>query len=561
MLLELRIKDFAIIEEVHLNFYNGMTVLTGETGAGKSIIIDAAGLLAGGRGSTEFVRHGAKKCVLEGHFSVSSPKRLQPILDEYGIELEDNILIVQREIFASGRTICRVNGSIVTISNLKEIGSALIDIHGQNEHQELMHQDQHIHLLDQFASDSISPLRNEFQQKREQYLSLKKRMDQWIENEKEYAQRIDMLEFQVKEIEEVQLVEGEDSELQDESKKLSNFHNVSKALQLAYDSLQESEGSAIEKTGVAMDELSDISDINQDYDQLASMVSSLFYQLQEVSSDILSELDQLEFDEGRLFEIEERLNTIQQLKRKYGDSVEEVLNYYNEASEELYQLKHSDSNIDQLREELDKITPELEKLGLELSNERRKQADILEEAIVQQLRDLYMDKAQFSVEFKKEPSLANMNAFGMDYIEFYISTNPGEPLKPLQKIASGGELSRMMLAIKTIFSSSQGITSIIFDEVDTGVSGRVANAIANKIHSVAENSQVLCISHLPQVAAIADEHLYIYKSIENNRTKTHVELLDDKERIVEVARMLSGSETTETSLNAAKELLEKARQS
>lgn len=559
MLLELRIKDFAIIEEVHLQFYDGMTVLTGETGAGKSIIIDAVGLLAGGRGSTEFVRHGAKKCVLEGQFNLVNPKRLTPILDEYGITLEDNILIIQREIFASGRTVCRVNGSIVTIANLKEIGSALIDIHGQHEHQELMHQEHHIYLLDNFAPDTLLPLRQTFQEKRETFLDLKKQIDQWVENEKEYAQRVDMLEFQVKEIEDVQLVPGEDKELQEESKKLSNFHNVSNALQVAFDALQESNGSALETSGVAMEELERISDINQDYKELSNTVSSLFYQLQEVSSDILSELDQLEFDEGRLFEIEERLNVISQLKRKYGDSVEEILDYYNEASEELYELKHSDRNIDQLRAKLDQITPELEKAGHVLTEERRKQAAILEKAIMEQLKELFMENAQFSVEFKNESSIDNMNAFGFDYIEFYISTNPGEPLKPLQKIASGGELSRMILAIKTIFSSTQGITSIIFDEVDTGVSGRVASAIANKIHSVAENSQVLCITHLPQVAAIADEHLYIIKTVKENRTKTHVELLNDEERIREVARMLSGAETTEASRKAAKELLEKSK--
>ena len=559
MLLELKIKDFAIIEEVYLQFYDGMTVLTGETGAGKSIIIDAVGLLAGGRGSTEFVRHGAKKCVLEGQFNVINPKRILPILDEFGITLEENILIIQREIFASGRTVCRVNGSIVTISNLKEIGSALIDIHGQHEHQELMHSEHHIHLLDNFAPDKLLPLTQEFQEKRETYLDLKKRIDQWVENEKEYAQRLDMLEFQVKEIEDVQLTPGEDEELQEESKKLSNFHNVSNALQVAYDALQESEGSALETSGIAMEELEQISDINQNYKELSNTVSSLFYQLQEVSSEVLNELDQLEFDEGRLFEIEERLNAIGQLKRKYGDSVEEILSYYNEASEELYELKHSDRNIDQLRAELDKVKPELEKIGHELTAERQKQATVLEKAIIEQLGELFMENAKFFVEFKKESTIEHMNGYGFDEVEFYISTNPGEPLKPLQKVASGGELSRMMLAIKTIFSNSQGITSIIFDEVDTGVSGRVANAIANKIHSVAKNSQVLCISHLPQVAAIADEHLYIYKTVVDNRTKTHVELLNDEERTSEVARMLSGSETTEASLKAAKELLEKSQ--
>src|SRR5699024_5717721 len=306
VLLELRIKDFAIIEEVHLQFYDGMTVLTGETGAGKSIIIDAVGLLAGGRGSTEFVRHGAKKCVLEGQFNLVNPKRLTPILDAYGITLEDDILIIQREIFASGRTVCRVNGSIVTIANLKEIGNALIDIHGQHEHQELMHQENHIYLLDNFPPDTLIPLRQTFQEKRATFLDLKKQIDQWVENEKEYAQRLEMVGLQVKEIEDVQLVPGEDKDMQEESKNISNVHDVTNGLQVAFDAPQEANSSALETSGVAMEELERISYINQDYKELSNTVSSLFYQLQEVSSEILSELDQLEFDEGRLFEIEER---------------------------------------------------------------------------------------------------------------------------------------------------------------------------------------------------------------------------------------------------------------
>ena len=558
MLQDLHIKDFAIIEEVDLNFYDGMTVLTGETGAGKSIIIDAVGLLAGGRGSAEFVRHGAKKCQLEGEFLVLNPDKFTPILDQFGISLEDNILLIQREIFASGRNVCRVNGSMVTVANLKEIASNLIDIHGQNEHQELMQADQHIELLDNYAGEAIKDLKQVFQAKREEYLKVKKRLQQWQANEKEYAQRIDMLEFQVKEIEAVNLEEGEDEALEAESRKLANFHKISQSLQLSYDALQASEGNAVEKLGMAMEEMSDIASVNKDYEVISDTLSSLFYQVQETSSDILNELDQMEFDEGRLYEIEDRLKSIQELKRKYGDTISEVLTYYHNASEELYNLKHNEGNIDQVQNQVDSLEADLVDLGQKLHQVRQDQAEQLEQAILDQLAELYMDKARFSVEFKKPAQLENMNANGFDTLAFYISTNPGEPLKPLNKVASGGELSRMMLAMKTIFSSSQGITSIIFDEVDTGVSGRVASAIAKKIHGVSDQSQVLCITHLPQVAAIADEHLYINKQIVGDRTKTQVSHLSEEDRVEEIARMLSGDQTTPASLSAAQELLKKS---
>lgn len=559
MLLNLHIKDFAIIEEVNLDFKSGMTVLTGETGAGKSIIIDAVGLLSGGRGSSEFVRHGAKKCVIEGEFQITDShiKKVLNVLNTHEIEMVDNIIHLQREIYDSGRTVCRVNGSIVTVSALKEVGAYLIDIHGQNEHQELMQPDRHVHLLDSFGQETLLVLRKEYQALLEEYRSVKKTYEEWLLNEQAYAQRLDMLKFQVEEISAVNLQPNEDVMLEEESKKLANFQTILNALQVSYDALQESEDSGLERVGIAMEKIETIKDIDPNYQLISDTLSSLFFQLQEISSDIYNQLDNLEFDEERLYAIEERLNTIQKLKRKYGQSTDEILSYYNEASDELYRLENREAEVNQLSEQLKSLESSVVSAGNTLSKARREHATELEKQIHDQLKALYMDKVRFKVHFEKDIAdytEEDLRAYGLDNIEFYIATNPGEPLKPLKKVASGGELSRMMLAIKTIFSNAQGITSIIFDEVDTGVSGRVAQAIADKIYSVATGSQVLCITHLPQVAARADHHLYIFKLIQDDRTSTYVKLLDDNEKTEEVARMLSGTEITEVSMEAAKDL-------
>lgn len=560
LIQELHIQNFAIIQELSLDFHEGMTVLTGETGAGKSIIIDAVGLLAGGRGSTEFVRHGSKKCVLEGHFSFKNNEELKYALEKYEVDVEDNILIIQRDIYATGRTVCRVNGSMVTISALKEIGGALIDIHGQNEHQELMYPESHIGLLDYYGSSSLKKIKQEYTAVYKKYRALKKEHDEWQFNEQEIAQRLDILRFQVSEIEEAKLQVNEEESLQEEEQKLSNYQSIVQALNTSYDALQgDGELSGLDLVGQAMDSMDSVANMDQQFKQISETISAAFFALQEASSDIYSELDSLEYDEGRLNEIEERLNLIQQLKRKYGHSIDEILSFYEKASDELEKIENREDQLDHLSRQLEKLEKELVEKGKVLSSIRRKVAKELEEAIQEQLKALYMEKVIFSVNFKTDINdfiSAKALESGIDRIEFYVSTNPGEPLKPLSKVASGGELSRMMLALKTIFSKAQGITSIIFDEVDTGVSGRVAQAIADKIHSVAIHSQVLCITHLPQVAAMADQHLFISKSIESDRTRTHVEMLDEDNKTQEIARMLAGAEVTQLTINTAKELRE-----
>jgi DNA repair protein RecN (Recombination protein N) len=559
LIQELRIQDFAIIQDLSLDFYEGMTVLTGETGAGKSIIIDAVGLLAGGRGSTEFVRHGAKKCMLEGHFSISDNEELKRALKKYEIDIEDHYLIIQRDIYASGRTVCRVNGAMVTIAALREIGGALIDIHGQNEHQELMYPENHLGLLDYYGDQKLKEAKSAYKELYAKYRKVKKEYDNWQYNEQEMAQKMDILRFQVEEIEEAQLQKNEEELLQEEEQRLSNHQTIVEALNKSYEVLQGEEVSGLDLVGQAMDALDTIAEINDQFKQLAETISTAYFGLQEASSDIYSELDTLEYDEGRLNEIEERLNLIQQLKRKYGNSIEEILEFYQNASDELESIENREGQLDRLGQELEKLEKEIVEKASALSNERRRIAKELEEAIHEQLKELYMEKVVFSANFQLDTTNFTADkafAQGMDRVEFYVSTNPGEPLKPLSKVASGGELSRMMLALKTIFSKAQGITSIIFDEVDTGVSGRVAQAIADKIHSVAIHSQVLCITHLPQVAAMADQHLFIRKEIENERTKTYVEPLNEEQKTTEIARMLAGAEVTKLTMDTAKELRE-----
>ncbi|MER2064310.1 MAG: DNA repair protein RecN, partial [Alkalibacterium sp.] len=470
MLESLRIKNFAIIEELFLDFKGGMTVLTGETGAGKSIIIDAVGLLAGGRGSTEFVRFGAKKCVLEGEFSFTPSGDLLNLLTEHEIDHEADTLLIQREIFTSGRNVCRINGSIVTIAVLKEIGSHLIDIHGQNEHQELMVTENHSHLLDYFGPNELMTLKKEYQNVFHDYKQLTKEREQWVFNEQELAQRLDILRYQVDEIEAAQLHPNEEEELLEEEKKLANHQAIVEALSSSYAALQGEEYSGLDSVGQAMEKMAAIEAIDETFKQISESLSTAFFQLQEAASDIYSELDGLEYDEERLNEIESRLNFIQQLKRKYGNSVEAILDHYEKSEKELKGLENREEQVDGLGRKIKAAQTEARKLAERLSELRKETAVVLENSIQEQLKELYMEKVKFQVAFKTvetadgtEPPLTEQ---GIDKIEFFVSTNPGEPLKALSKVASGGELSRMMLAMKTIFSQSQGITSIIFDEVD-----------------------------------------------------------------------------------------------
>lgn len=555
MLQELSIKDFAIIDEIQISFQPKMTVLTGETGAGKSIIIDALGLLAGGRGSTEFIRKGEKKAVIQGLFTLPREANTYNILEEYGIDSEDGQIILQRDLYRGGRNICRINGMMVNLATLRKVGETLIDIHGQNEHQELMKPENHIDLLDEYDKKT-SQLRNQYQVVYQNYRKLKLSMEKKEADEKAWAQRLDMLNFQVKEIEEAGLKINEEDELVEEKNKLDNFQAIHDALELSYQILSGEKIDVVGNLGNAMNELSDVSDLSENLQEINTKISDAFYSLEDAARDISDELDSMEWNGERLNEIEERLELIHQLKRKYGDTIEDILHYHIRIVKELREMENAEQNSEKQERQLSEALEKVKELAIKLSKQRKKSAKKLEKMIHEQLSALYMDKAVFEVKFLNNSKLYSK---GIDKVEFYIQTNPGEEMGPLAKIASGGELSRIMLALKTIFSQKMGVTSIIFDEVDTGVSGRVAQAIAEKISQISNNSQVLCITHLPQVAAIADNHYYISKSVNDGRTETSLEELDEKQKIREIARMLSGSEITELTLKHAEELIKMSK--
>lgn len=555
MIQELTVQDFAIISNLTIPFKEGMTVLTGETGAGKSIIIDAMGLIVGGRGSADYIRDGAERCRIEGSFFVSDNEKVATFLEDNGIEPADGQLVIQREIYRTGRNNCRINGQLVTTKTLREIGPFIVDIHGQNEHQELMQVQNHLRLLDQYAPSDVKELKEMYQEKYQKYDELKHKVTHLLNNEKEFVQRMDMLTFQYKEIETAQLVVGEEESLIEERRRLVNFQKIMDSLKKAYQYLDNEEINAVSLSGAAMTEMEQIESIDTEYAETTELLRTAYYSLQEATGRINTSLEQLEMDDERLIVIDNRLDIIRQLKRKYGETVEEVLAYFEEITQELESQLDTTTDVTKLQEQLKEMEQELQGIALKLSEKRHQVAKVLEENIMSQLASLYMEQAVFEVVFTQTDLTIN----GIDKVEFYLSTNVGESLKPLTKIVSGGELSRIMLALKTIFSTTQSITSIVFDEVDTGVSGRVAQAIAEKIHQIGSHSQVLCITHLPQVAAIADTQYFIRKLVKDNRTQTQVSELADSERVNEIARMLSGADVTELTKEHAKELLDLAK--
>lgn len=564
LLQEISIKNFAIIDELFLSVEKGLTVLTGETGAGKSIIIDAINLLVGGRGSSEFVRHGEKKAEIEGLFILDDESHpCYSRASEFGIEIEEGMIILHRDISMSGKSICRINGKLVTISILREIGSTLIDIHGQHEHQELMNESYHLRLLDQYGSIEIESALNNYGILYKQYEQTLSRLKGLSENEQQMAHRLDLIQFQMQEIQKANLQLNEDEMLMDEKRKLMNFERLYDSLKTSYGALQ-GDQRGLDWIGLVMSQLETAAELEKDFEPVLESVTNCYYILEDAARSIRNEYDSLEFNPERLNEIESRLNEINLLKRKYGGTIEDILEYSSKIEEEIETILNRESHIEQLQASLNQLQKDLYLEAKQLSDLRRKWSIKLTKAIHEELKQLYMDKTTFEVNFiqsadkYKNEMVQPYRRDGLDVVEFYISTNPGEPLKPLNKVASGGELSRMMLALKTIFSKHQGITSIIFDEVDTGVSGRVAQSIAEKIYQVSEHSQVLCISHLPQVAAMADTHLFIMKETTQGRTRTIVKPLKHEEKVKEVSRMISGVEITEKTIEHAEELLQLA---
>lgn len=553
MLQTLSIKQFAIIDELEVHFGDGLTVLSGETGAGKSIIIDAIGQLIGMRASSNYVRHGAKKAIIEGIFDIDESKEAISILEALDIDIDEDFLLVKREIFSTGKSMCRVNNQIVTLQDLRKIMQELLDIHGQHETQTLLKQKYHLQLLDNYAEDKYKKLLNSYVATFDQYKAKKKELEDLESADQALLQRLDLLKFQHEELQEANLVEGEVKQLETDIKRIQNSENLNLALNNAHLTLTD-EHAITDRLYELSNQLQSISHIlPEKYDSLKEEVDQFYYTLEDAKHQLYDELTNTEFDEQYLNELESRMNVLNDLKRKYGKDISELITYQSKLANEIDKIENYEESTSQLRQEIDTLYDKVINLGEQLSKERRSVAQTLRNHIVEEIQNLQMKDANLEISFKP---LDVPNREGIEFVEFLISPNKGEPLKSLNKIASGGELSRIMLALKTIFVKTRGQTAILFDEVDSGVSGQAAQKMAEKMKDLATYIQVICISHLPQVATMSDHHLFISKDTTDDRTTTHVHELFGDERVTEIARMISGASVTELTRQNAKEMIE-----
>ncbi len=554
MLNQLSIKNVAVIDSLSVEFNGGVSVLTGETGAGKSIIIDSINMILGDRANKELVRYGTDKAVVQAVFD--APKEVCKILEDNDIDVDDGQIIITRQLTSEGKSTARINGMVVTLNVLREIADGLINIHGQHDNQALLTPAKHIAFLDAYAENDeyISQYKAILAKKRE----IEKKIKSLEMDEQEKMQKIDLLEYQVNEIKKASLVKGEEEDLKEQREIYANAEQITNSVSEAYQNIYGGDEvqSAYDGISIAVDSLSKISDLNPQLKAMYESLSSIMYSLEDTAHEIKEFGDGVEFDEQTLNDIEERLDMISRLKRKYGGSIESILEYLEKAENELSDIKLSDEKTNELKIELDKVTDELVKQGRVLTDRRGQSAKTLEEGIEKALHELNMEKSKFNVNIETSDSFYEN---GMDKVEFLISTNPGEPLKPLVKIASGGELSRVMLAIKSILADSDGVDTLIFDEIDTGVSGRAAMSIAKKLSVIGKNKQVICITHLPQLTAAADNHYLIKKDTDGEMASTTLEELDDNGREIELARIIDGGEVSELALSHAKEMLKTAR--
>ncbi len=555
MLQEISIKNFAIIDTIAMQFDQGMSILTGETGAGKSIIIDAMNLLLGSRAQTSFVRHGADKAEIEGLFFYQDSPEIATQLEALGFE-NTGELILRREIFANGRSSCRINGVLTPLSNLQAISSYLVDIHGQHDHQELMSPAHHLAMLDEFGDKKFRKIKQDYAQKFSDYKTLRQKLVTLKKNQAEFAQRIDILKFQIDEIASAEIDLKSDEGIYQRRDLLTHANHIAEHLNAAYYSLDDdaSDYSSLSMVRNAMNELESASQFDApSYAKLSEKIAEAYYLLEDAATDLEKRIDDLEFNPSELAMIEDRISVLTTLKKKYGPELTDVLAYLTNCQKELEALTGDENSSENLEASFKAAEKSLLISAQALSEARAIIADKLAKDVKGELADLYMAKADFKVHF--EPAKFSIN--GNQHVEFFIQTNPGEGFKPLAKTASGGEMSRIMLAIKSSFARRENKTAIVFDEVDTGVSGRVAQAIANKIYKISQSGQVLCISHLPQVVAIADTQYHIEKIQLDDSTTSTVRKLTLEEREIEIAKMLAGDDLTPEALAQAKKLLEK----
>ncbi|EOT2056142.1 DNA repair protein RecN [Staphylococcus pseudintermedius] len=553
MLQSLSIKQFAIIDTLDIQFSDGLTVLSGETGAGKSIIIDAIGQLIGMRASSEFVRHGEKKTIIEGIFDIDDATDAIRQLETLGIDINEDFLIVKREIFSSGKSICRINNQTVTLQDLRQVMQSLLDIHGQHETQSLLKQKYHVELLDRYADGEYIEELQQYAQSYEQHQEKIKELEALESADQALLQRLDLMKFQYDELKEAQLKEGEIEQLEIDIKRIQNSENLSLALNAAYVTLTD-EHAITDRLYTLSSELQNVNQIlPETFEKLKEEVDQFYYTLEDAKHQIYEEINQTEFDEQYLNELESRMNLLNNLKRKYGKDISDLMIYQEKIADEINKIENYEESTSKLREEIQQLSQQVQEDGEKLTKARRIVARQLRDRIVNEIQYLQMKDANLEISFKPYET---PQKDGLERIEFLISPNKGEPLKSLNKIASGGELSRIMLALKSIFVRAHGQTAILFDEVDSGVSGQAAQKMAEKMKDIASVIQVICISHLPQVASMSDHHLYISKHEKDDRTTTTVRELTGDARIDEIARMISGATVTELTRQNAKEMIE-----
>ena len=524
MITNLHIKNIGIIDNLEINLNKGMNVLTGETGAGKTLIIDSLGIICGGRFSKEMIRKGENHSYVE--INIYAPQDINSI---------DGNIIVTREIYANGRNMCKINGRLVTVAELKNFMSNYIEIHGQNDNQQLLDSRTHIKYLDNFVGEEIFQLKKEYKEKYIRYNEIKRELRENYGDEKEKQRKLDLLRYQLNEIQEAKLKDGEEEKLDEKRNIFMNSEKIAKNLSEADMAIGEN---TIDIIGTAIRALEKIEDIDKRYQETVTSLKDSYYQIQEISRDISSYLEDVEFDEQEREEIEERLDTIYNLKRKYGNNIQEILKYTEEIECEIKKIENVDEYNNKLKKEQNQIQKELCEIASKISEIRKTYAQTLNERINKELIDLEMKNAKINV--KVEYKVNEFFEDGKDQVEIYITTNKGEDEKQLIKIASGGEMSRIMLAIKKALSEADQMPVMIFDEIDTGISGKAANAVADKLGDISKNHQVICISHLASIAANADYNYFISKKVIGERTSTSIKQLNEKEALEEIARISSG---------------------
>ncbi|MCR5202232.1 MAG: DNA repair protein RecN [Lachnospiraceae bacterium] len=553
MLYNLHVKDLAIIDEIEVNFDEGLNVLTGETGAGKSIIIGSVQLALGDRVPKGIIRDGAECGLVELIFSIENKLTLE-VLKKNGISVEDNEVMLQRKIYAN-RTVNRINGETVTAKVLKEVSETLIDIHGQHEHQSLMNNNKHREILDVFAGEELEKLKAKLAEVYDSYKNIKKELDDNDLSPSELERELSFNEFELNEIEKANVKHGEEEELQTRYKKLMKADKLRDSLSKAYSLVGGAKGAG-EMVSEAVVSVREEADNDETLATLLEEISQAEIMLEEFLSDAGNYLSQLDLDEGLLDKTLERLNTVKSIKSKYGNTVEEVNAYKEELINKVEKLKNAEKNNEHLKEELKKKAEEMKALAEEISEKRLSVRDAFDKAITEELKNLNFANINFKTEINKAKSITKD---GMDEVYFMVSLNKGSSLKPLKDAASGGELSRIMLGLRSLFAREEDIPTLIFDEIDTGISGRTAQKVAEKMKKISARHQVICISHLAQIAAMADNHYLIEKSDEKDVTVTSIKRLNEEEEINEIARILGGVSITDAVIKSAREMKQMAK--